>query len=557
MNNRRAMCILFAFSLLLAQLLVPTAQAQGGSNEPIYAIKPQFHNGPFSFHEGMAFADGSFIDRTGNVLFKLPYSYYAFVERDPYYLVQYTFNEGLASVSPNKGSTGVINNSGEEVVSPKYGMVYPYNEGMAAVSKVDVKSGNPSLSCGYIDTSGNEIIKRQFGECKSFSEGLAVVGPPNGMFDFSATNYFIDKSGNKAFQTEFSNAFSFSDGLAQVRPLSSNYYGYIDKTGKMVIPAQYKHANDFNEGLAVIEVDGKYGAIDKNEKFVIQPKYDFMGNKFSEGLAVVSINDKYGFIDKSGRIAISPQFEKSPGYFSEGLARVRINGKYGYIDKSGNVVIKAMFDDATDFSEGLAAVKIDGLWGYVINPNDTVSDWARSEIQSASSLNLIPIQMHYGYTTNISRSDFSKLAVHLLEVKTGKSISTLLSEKGKTLDTSAFNDTTDPSILAAYSLGIVGGKGNGIFDPNGDITRQEAAVMLARTAKVLAISNVGGNVTYADADEIAGWAKDSVSLVSAIKDKTNQSPVMGSTGDNNFSPKASYTKQQAFITMKRLFNALQ
>jgi hypothetical protein len=164
--------------------------------------------------------------------------------------------------------------------------------------------------------------------------------------------------------------------------------------------------------------------------------------------------------------------------------------------------------------------------------------------------------MKSGYTINISRSDFSKLAVHLLEIKTGKSISDLLVEKNKTLDTSAFSDTNDPDVLAGYALDIVGGKGDGIFDPDGDITRQEAAVMLARTAKVLGIGIDSNSVNFADSDKIASWAKDSVSLVSSIKDKTNQSPVMGDTGNNNFSPKASYTKQQAFITMKRLFNSI-
>jgi hypothetical protein len=107
----------------------------------------------------------------------------------------------------------------------------------------------------------------------------------------------------------------------------------------------------------------------------------------------------------------------------------------------------------------------------------------------------------------------------------------------------------------ANTLGIVGGKGNGIFDPDGSITRQEAAVILTRTAKVLGIQVSSTGAEFEEAKDIASWAKEAVDVVTSTVDKTNNSTIMGSTGDNKFSPLASYTRQQAIITAKRLFNA--
>ncbi|HEF3474383.1 TPA: WG repeat-containing protein, partial [Campylobacter coli] len=57
-----------------------------------------------------------------------------------------------------------------------------------------------------------------------------------------------------------------------------------------------------------VELNGKWGFIDKNGEFVIEPKFDGVGN-FSEGLARVELNGKYGFIDKSGKIVIEPKFD--------------------------------------------------------------------------------------------------------------------------------------------------------------------------------------------------------------------------------------------------------
>ena len=58
----------------------------------------------------------------------------------------------------------------------------------------------------------------------------------------------------------------------------------------------------------------------------------------NSGLYRININGKYGFMDRFGKTDITPQFDAAYG-FSEGLAAVRIGTKWGYIDKKGVVVI--------------------------------------------------------------------------------------------------------------------------------------------------------------------------------------------------------------------------
>jgi hypothetical protein len=56
-------------------------------------------------------------------------------------------------------------------------------------------------------------------------------------------------------------------------------------------------------------------------------------------------------------------------------------------------------------------------------------------------------------------------------------------------DTPAFTDVSAGSLFmhainAAYSYGIVGGRGGGVFDPDGLMTRQEAATAVARASRL-------------------------------------------------------------------------
>ncbi|MEF3302486.1 WG repeat-containing protein [Paenibacillus sp. GYB003] len=458
------------------------------------------------------------------------------------------------------GIYGLFDTTGKEIVAPRYSEIGFYSDGLAPV----LKDGK----YGYIDQNGTEVVKPQYDVAREFSGGFAGVS-------LDGKWGYIDQAGKEVVKPQYDVDDFIKNNPSpknnNTKPKEKDFTSLIEKDGKFSLIDQsgneialdYDHVDYMGVHLYVTRSNKKYGLIDKKTgKEVAEPIYDKINVVTDELLSVIK-DGKQGFVDSTGKEVVRPQYDifdepvfQAVSTGREGLILVAKNGKLGLIDFSGNEVIKPQFEYINKFSEGVAAVEKDGLWGFIYDPLDTPSDWAKQEIEVAYSLNLVPEQFNYDFTSNINRIDFSRLIVNLLEVKKQKSISEVLSDQNRVLATNAFKDTNDPTILAAYSLGIVGGKGNGIFDPNGEITRQEAAVMLARTAKILGIGDDGNNGTYSDDDEIAIWAKDSVSLVSSIKDKTNQNPVMGSTGNNNFSPKASYTKQQAFITMKRLFNAI-
>lgn len=137
-------------------------------------------------------------------------------------------------------------------------------------------------------------------------------------------------------------------------------YGYINKQGKEIVKPQYGSAGEFSEGLAPVCNNGKCGYLDLSGNEVVPFKFD-EAYEFSEGLARISIHNKYGFINKVGEIIINPQFDNVEN-FIDGRALVRLNenGKYGYIDSKSDFVIKPIYNEAQSFSEGLALV----LTGY-------------------------------------------------------------------------------------------------------------------------------------------------------------------------------------------------
>jgi len=180
----------------------------------------------------------------------------------------------------------------------------------------------------------------------------------------------------------------------------------------------------------------------------------------------------------------------------------------------------------------------------------TASSWAQGPINSAFAKGFIPSDLQNNYTNVITRQEFCRMAVKWVEYATGKSIDTILGEKGLTRDTNAFNDTRDPYILAAFALGITSGTGGGRFTPDGEFNRQQAATMIMNTCRA-----IGANVSnppssgFADMGSAATWAVDGINFVRA-------NGIMQGTGGNNFSPLSAYTREQSIITILRIFDIL-
>lgn len=99
------------------------------------------------------------------------------------------------------------------------------------------------------------------------------------------------------------------------------------------------------------------------------------------------------------------------------------------------------------------------------------------------------------------------------------------------------------AIQAATELGLTNGLGNGTFQPDQALTRQEAAVWLGKTLKQ-AIPAASSLSTYRDNSSIAAWASPYVTAISAL------GLMQGSEG--LFHPAQSITRQETAVIFDRL-----
>ena len=231
---------------------------------------------------------------------------------------------------------------------------------------------NSDRKYGYIIIKGTFVVPCIYDGAAMFSSGLGLV-LKEGTTDFTFS--FINAKGDTKI-TIPSNArvYPFWEDRSLGQMAEGSNYGFRDPSGKFAISAIYEEDKvaDFSNGAAIcVNSDGKYGAIDKSGKIIVQAQWDRLADfscdlaRYRTGKAYVDY--KYGFIDKTGKIAIDASFSTwdEVWSFSENLAPFRSGTKEGFIDKKGNVAIQPLYDEVGFFSEGLAAVELNDKWGYI------------------------------------------------------------------------------------------------------------------------------------------------------------------------------------------------
>ncbi len=177
----------------------------------------------------------------------------------------------------------------------------------------------------------------------------------------------------------------------------------------------------------------------------------------------------------------------------------------------------------------------------------TFSDWATGYIQKFYAYNMQDERLSKDFTLNITREQFCIMAVKVLD-KCG------FSAKLEKLDSTPFLDTDSYEVAYLYALGIINGKGEGVFDPEGLITREEAACIMTRA--IATLTNAGfiakeenraaADWAYTDHGEISSWAQ------AAVYEMSNLGIMTGT--DKGFEPKGRLTNEQAVVILLRLFD---
>ena len=316
-----------------------------------------------------------------------------------------SFEDGLIEICDDNSKYGFMDLEGNIVINPRFDFVAAFHDGMT-IAEINGKRG-------IIDKHGDFLVKPIYDAIENgFSCDRALVRN-EGKYGF------VDRSGDLIIGTQYEDAYGFRNGLARVE--IDDKWGLIDIEGNWKIEPKFEDIDEMMIGgklLYQVRYNGKSGIIDSSGKYLIEPLYNRIIWNENEGIFTVSfgesddwlgslLNEKepsWGLIDQNGKWIRregkdTEEFQITGGRieFSEGLAAVKINEKWGYIGVDGKVVIQPLFEDASNFEEGLAIVRTDGKYGVINRKGEFITKERFENISSHIKNGYIRVSVKHNY----------------------------------------------------------------------------------------------------------------------------------------------------------------
>jgi len=219
---------------------------------------------------------------------------------------------------------------------------------------------------------------RAFAYADRFSEGVAVVGGEGGYYlidvagrrvgdvtadlilrmsdGFAATMIdgrvgYLDRAGRWAIEPRFAVGRRFYDGLASVRlaggsPDAVGPWAVIDKRGEVRWADRsfrVERLGDFRDGLMRVQIDGRWGYMDRRFRLAIEPTY-LQARPFFRGRAAVRDDQGWFLIDKEGSAASGERLEALHGFRHDAsVAVAESQGKSGLVGRSQRRVLEPSY----------------------------------------------------------------------------------------------------------------------------------------------------------------------------------------------------------------------
>ncbi len=276
----------------------------------------------------------------------------------------------LAAAKNAGGQWGYLNTEGQWAIPPQWDAARDFTEdGLARVQKNEL--------WGYVGTDLKIRIKPTWTEASPFQNGRAAVTLGNEMVGA------IDTTGKLVVPARYRLIGNFArNGLARTAT-KDDRWGYINSQGNAPFDLpQADVALDFDDfHVAPVSVNGKWGVIDANGRWVLKPSLNGLDEFQAPGLAAFQTdNYKTGYIDLQGREVIPPGHLS--GRIGQGLIRSGSQGSssFSFINTQGKTAISGPFDWAAGFGErGPTRARQKGHWGLLASTGQWVAAGAELE----------------------------------------------------------------------------------------------------------------------------------------------------------------------------------
>lgn len=335
----------------------------------------------------------------------------------------------------------------------------------------------------------------------------------------------------------------YQEGLAKAS--ENGLWGYADPSGKVVIPIQYDSALDFSLGTALVQKDGKLGVIRQDGTALIPTAYDTLQD-IGYGLYIAQKGDDWGVVSllsfpskltgstqelypisyssvtlgqadglevlnliKDGQSTVVPLSSLPELMVARQVPSAQFPLVKGRVPSFSDVGSRDWFTVWVDLAYNVSLME--GVGGGAFAPNRTLTvgevlklaafmesrskgddfhlqpisgtPWYRSSVAYCVASGIIAEGEFDSYERPITRAEMAKIFASTALGRSMPEVNSLARVKASLPDVKSGDYAAD-AVYSLYSKGVLTGTDSGLtFNPDGQLTRAEAAAIVSRMAR--------------------------------------------------------------------------
>lgn len=262
----------------------------------------------------------------------------------PQFPTAYDFENGRAKVRFNNGFS-LIDTTGQLIVNDTFQAVFDVQYNLLRAVKND--------KYGLLTLNGDTVLPFEYDKIGAFSNQLAVVAK-------GEKYYYVDTAGVQVFDEEFDFEpfiFNFADfENGRVKYYRKGKFGIMDTAGNRLFPAIFEDVGKYGNILTPVKKGQLWGYANQNVKLEIKYKFD-LARAFVDSAAWVRQKGKWGVINLEGEFIVEPKYDEIDKLNNFYLAQHQ--ELKGILTSGGSVILECIYDDIHVFKKNFITVEID------------------------------------------------------------------------------------------------------------------------------------------------------------------------------------------------------
>ena len=284
-------------------------------------------------------------------------------------------------VSYDNGKFGVINNEGENVITPQYDEIIaiPNNLKPVFVCTYDVNDAEGTYKTKVVNDKNEEILSgyEKIEAIDNYDSKQNIWYEDNILRVSKDGKYgLIDFEGKEILACDYDEITALTSIKNEFLVKKAGNIGLVNEKGQTIIPVQYKEIRtlkeEYNSEYIIINENDQYGVISTTGTILVEPKYEEVKYiNTSEGFAVKESGVWKLFNNSSKTITIDGGFDDIVEFKNDNITVIK-DGKYGIINSNKEEKIAPQYEDLKYAFSIYYIAKKDGKYGIINLENEEI-----------------------------------------------------------------------------------------------------------------------------------------------------------------------------------------